>query len=61
MKNISSLERSVKELEKEKNVKDYNSEYKEAIKLTLTLCKDYFRIYTKMISIMDKYLKDKEK
>ena len=61
VKNISSLERSVKELEKEKNVKDYNSEYKEAIKLTLTLCKDYFRIYTKMISIMDKYLKDKEK
>lgn len=61
VKNISSLGRSVKELEKEKNSKDYNSEYNEAIKLTLTLCKNYFRVYTKMISIMDKYLKDSEK
>lgn len=61
VKNISNLERSVKELEKEKNDKDYNNEYKEAIKLTLTLCKNYFRVYTKMISIMDKYLKDSEK
>lgn len=61
VKNISSLERSMKDLEKEKNSKDYNSEYKKAIKLTLILCKDYFKVYTKMMSIMDKYLKDKDK
>lgn len=59
--NISKLERSMKDLEKEKNSKDYNNEYAKAIKLTLILCKDYFRVYTKMISIMDKYLKDKDK
>ena len=59
--NISRLERSMKDLEKEKNGKDYNNEYVKAIKLTLILCKDYFRVYTKMISIMDKYLKDKDK
>ena len=61
VKNISSLERSIKDLEKEKNGKDYNNEYKKAIKLTLILCKDYLKVYTKMIAIMDKYLKDKEK
>lgn len=61
VKNISSLERSMKDLEEEKNSKDYNNEYKKAIKLTLILCKNYFRVYTKMISIMDKYLKDKDK
>lgn len=59
--NISRLERSMKDLEKEKNGKDYNNEYKKAIKLTLILCKNYLRVYTKMIAIMDKYLKDKEK
>lgn len=51
----------MKDLEKEKNGKDYNNEYKKAIKLTLILCKNYLRVYTKMIAIMDKYLKDKEK
>lgn len=61
VKNISSLERSIRDLEKEKNSKDYNNEYKKAIKLTLILCKSYFRVYTKMITIMDKYLKDKDK
>lgn len=61
VKNISRLERSMKDLEEEKNSKDYNNEYKKAIKLTLILCKNYFRVYTKMISIMDKYLKDKDK
>lgn len=59
--NISRLERSMKDLEKEKNGKDYNNEYKKAIKLTLILCKNYLRVYTKMIAIMDKNLKDKEK
>lgn len=60
VKNISSLEGVIKDLKKEKNGKDYNNEYKKAVKLTLILCKDYFKVYTKMMAIMDKYLKDKD-
>lgn len=61
VKNLGNLEKSVKELEKEKkNDSGYNAEYRKAAGITLTVCRQYLKVYLQIIKIMDKYLKDKE-
>lgn len=60
VKLLKNLENSVKQLEKEKDLDSYNAEYEKVIKLALSVSKDYLNVYRKMISIMDKYLKDKK-
>ena len=60
VKLLKNLENSVKQLEKEKNLDSYNTEYKKVIKLALSVSKDYLNVYRKMISIMDKYLKNRD-
>lgn len=60
VKLLKNLENSVKQLEKEKDLDGHNAEYKKVIKLALSVSKDYLNVYRKMISIMDKYLKDRK-
>ena len=61
VKHLKNLEKSVKELEDEvKDTSYYNTEYKRVAKLALTVCKKYLQVYSKMISIMDKYLKNRD-
>ena len=60
VKLLKNLENSVKQLEKEKDLDGYNTEYKKVIKLALSVSKDYLNVYRKMISIMDKYLKNRD-
>lgn len=61
VKHLKNLEKSVKELEDEvKDTSYYNTEYKKVAKLALTVCRKYLQVYSKMISIMDKYLKNRD-
>lgn len=60
VKLLKNLENSVKQLEKEKDLDGHNAEYKKVIKLALSVSKDYLNVYRKMISIMDKYLKNRD-
>lgn len=61
VKLLKNLEKSVKELEDEvKDTSYYNNEYKKVAKLALTVCRKYLQVYSKMISIMDKYLKNRD-
>lgn len=61
VKHLKNLEKSVKELEDEvKDTSYYNAEYKKVAKLALTVCRKYLQVYSKMISIMDKYLKNRD-
>lgn len=60
VKLLKNLENSVKQLEKEKDLDGHNAECKKVIKLALSVSKDYLNVYRKMISIMDKYLKDRK-
>ena len=60
VKLLKNLENSVKQLEKEKDLDSYNTEYKKVIKLALSVSKEYLNVYRKMISIMDKYLKNRD-
>ena len=61
VKHLKNLEKSVKELEDEVNdTSYYNTEYTKVAKLALTICRKYLQVYSKMISIMDKYLKNRD-
>lgn len=61
VKHLKNLEKSVKELEDEvKDTSYYNTEYKKVARLALTVCRKYLQVYSKMISIMDKYLKNRD-
>ena len=61
VKHLKNLEKSIKELEDEVNDTSYcNTEYTKVAKLALTICRKYLQVYSKMISIMDKYLKNRD-
>lgn len=60
VKKLDNLKNSVKELEKEKDDKGYNAEYRKAVNITLAVCRQYLKVYSQIIKIMDKYLKNKE-
>lgn len=60
VKKLDNLKNSVKELEKEKDDKGYNAEYRKAVNITLAVCRQYLKVYSQIIKIMDKYLKTKE-